>query len=148
MWLREMASRLLREVDGGARCGCCLVGKMGRKRSSGAVDLGRVMWLVLARREIPGAVAAGRSWGSVCNSGGRQWGRSSLLKIQGAMEQEAEEAATKGREEGAVVGERRWSRELAGRGAGVLPGRRRGALAMEVAGAPWEVECRAAAGPA
>ena len=65
MWLRELASRLLREVDGGARCGCCLVGKMGRKRSSGAVDLGRVMWLVLARREIPGAVAAGRSWGWV-----------------------------------------------------------------------------------
>jgi hypothetical protein len=47
------------------------------------------------------------------------------------MEQEAEEAATKGREEGVVVGERRWSRELAGRGTGVLPGRRRGALAME-----------------
>ena len=40
--------------------------------------------------------------GSVCNSGGRQWGRSSLLKIQGAMEQEEEEAATKGREGGAV----------------------------------------------
>ena len=52
--------------------------------------------------ESLGAMAAGRSWGSVCNSGGRQWGRSSLLEIQGAMEQEAEEAVTKGREGGAV----------------------------------------------
>jgi hypothetical protein len=48
-----------------------------------------------------GRALAGRE-GSVCNSGGRQWGRSSLLKIQGAMEQEAEDAATKGREGGDV----------------------------------------------
>jgi hypothetical protein len=53
--------------------------------------------------ESLGAMAAGRRWGSVCNSGGRQWGKkSSLLKIQGAMEQEAEEAVTKGREGGTV----------------------------------------------
>jgi hypothetical protein len=141
MWLRELASRLLREVDGGARCGCCLVGKMGRKRSSGAVDLGRVMWLVLARREIPGAVAAGRSWGSAmgkkfsAENSGRHGARS-----RGSRDQ--------GERRGCRGWERRWSRELAGRGAGVLLGRRRGALAMEVAGAPWEVECRAAAGPA
>jgi hypothetical protein len=82
---------------------------------------------------ILGAVAAGRSWSSAATEVGSAMGRSSLLKKSGRHGARSRGSRDQGERRGCRGWERRWSRELAGRGAGVLPG----SSAMAALRAPW-----------